>query len=396
MRQRSSARWLRSARCRACRGKSSRRQSPTPISKANVCPYYGKEIPGFECLGLDPDKVYQLYRDPEELERAAPSFNNLPLLSRHVPVTADSHQPDLVVGSTGTDAVFEAPYLKNSLVIWARDAIGGVESNAQKELSCAYRYRADMTSGDIDGEPYDGVMRDIVGNHLAIVGEGRAGPDVVVGDSKENSSMGKTVLSRKAVLAQGAAMACLAPKLAADAKIDITSAFAGVTAKNYMAKKPGIIADITRRCVRRWMGHTFRAKPTKEPEGIHEIPGSRRSTRRQSRPSSAVRTPLATQPETPRAASASPGGLAPQAMEVKTSGSKVRTSNGPAANESRLKVKGRGTKTGARKVRAVMTRPRMRRPSLRLTAEPHLRVSSVPTMSTANPSRYRIGSRPHL
>ncbi len=219
----------------------------TPISKANVCPYYGKEIPGFECLGLDPDKVYQLYRDPEELERAAPSFNNLPLLSRHVPVTADSHQPDLVVGSTGTDAVFEAPYLKNSLVIWARDAIGGVESNAQKELSSAYRYRADMTPGEIDGEPYDGVMRDIVGNHVALVTEGRAGSDVVVGDSKENSPMAKTVLSRKAVLAQGAAMACLAPKLAADAKIDITPAFTGVTAKNYAAKKPSIIADITRR-----------------------------------------------------------------------------------------------------------------------------------------------------
>ncbi|MDQ0507401.1 DUF2213 domain-containing protein [Xanthobacter agilis] len=219
----------------------------TPISKANVCPYYGKEIPDFEALGLDPDKVYQLYRDPDELEKAAPSFNNLPLLSRHVPVTADSHQPDLVVGSTGTDAVFEAPYLKNSLVIWARDAIGGVESSAQKELSCAYRYRADMTPGEIDGEAYDGVMRDIIGNHLAIVSEGRAGPDVVVGDSKENSPMAKTVLSRKAVLTQGAVAAFLAPKLAADEKIDIAPAFVGVTAKNYTHKKPSIIAEITKR-----------------------------------------------------------------------------------------------------------------------------------------------------
>ncbi|MFG1417183.1 DUF2213 domain-containing protein [Xanthobacter sp. V0B-10] len=219
----------------------------TPISKANVCPYYGREIPDFDGLGLDPEKVYQLYRDPDELAQAAPTFNNLPLLSRHVPVTADSHQPDLVVGSTGTDAVFDAPFLANSLVIWARDAIGGVESNAQKELSSAYRYRADMTPGEIDGEPYDGVMRDIVGNHVALVVEGRAGPDVVVGDSKENSPMGKTVLSRKAVLAQGAVMACLAPKLAADAKIDITPAFAGVTAKNYVSKKPTIIAEITKR-----------------------------------------------------------------------------------------------------------------------------------------------------
>ena len=44
------------------------------ISKATVNPYYGKEIPGYEALGLQPDKVYRLLRDPVELERAAPTF----------------------------------------------------------------------------------------------------------------------------------------------------------------------------------------------------------------------------------------------------------------------------------------------------------------------------------
>ncbi|NYM92270.1 DUF2213 domain-containing protein, partial [Salmonella enterica subsp. enterica serovar Typhimurium] len=34
-----------------------------------------------------------------------------------------------------------------------------------------------------DGEPYDGVMRNIVGNHVALVGDGRAGPDCLVMDS---------------------------------------------------------------------------------------------------------------------------------------------------------------------------------------------------------------------
>lgn len=219
----------------------------TPISKANICPYRGDEIPNWEGLGLDAHKIYQLYRDPEELEKAATTFNNLPILTRHVPVTAADHQPDLVVGSTGTDASFEGPYLKNTLVIWARDAIEGVESDAQKELSCGYRYRADMTPGEVNGEHFDGVMRDIVGNHLALVPSGRAGPDVVVGDSKEKLNMAKTVLSRKAVLLQGAAHACLAPKLAADAKIDLTPVFAGVTAKNYQSKKPSIISEITKR-----------------------------------------------------------------------------------------------------------------------------------------------------
>src|SRR4029077_19016588 len=107
------------------------------ISKATVNPYIGREIPDWKALGLNPDKVYRLLRDPDELAKAAPTFNNIPVLSRHVPVTADDHKPDLVIGSTGTDS---APYLRNSLVIWARDAIDDIESEVKKELSSGYRY----------------------------------------------------------------------------------------------------------------------------------------------------------------------------------------------------------------------------------------------------------------
>ena len=57
------------------------------ISKATVNPYYGKEIPGYEALGLQPDTVYRLFRDPVELERGAATFARLPILSKHVPVT---------------------------------------------------------------------------------------------------------------------------------------------------------------------------------------------------------------------------------------------------------------------------------------------------------------------
>ena len=155
----------------------------TPISRANVCQYAGYEIPGAEELGLDPNKLYSLLRDPEELAKAAPSFNNVPLLSNHVPVTADDHQPDLVVGSTGTDAVFRDPYLFNSLVVWAKDAIEDIQSGKKRELSAAYHYRADMTPGNYKGTPFHIVMRDISANHVAIVSAGRAGSDVCVGDS---------------------------------------------------------------------------------------------------------------------------------------------------------------------------------------------------------------------
>ena len=160
--------------------------STTPISKANVCEYLGREIPGADELGLDPARRYRLWRHPEELAKAAPTFNNIPVLSRHVPVSAEDYQPEIVIGSTGTDAVFDKPYLKNSLVIWAKDAIDGIEREVKKELSSAYRYKPDMTPGTTpSGEKFDGIMRSIVGNHVAVVQDGRAGPDVVVADSSD-------------------------------------------------------------------------------------------------------------------------------------------------------------------------------------------------------------------
>ena len=156
----------------------------SPITKANVCGYRGSEIPGSEALGLDPDKVYQLLRDPEELRLAVSTFDGLPILSRHVPLTAADHRRDVVVGSTGSAAMFRDPYLTNSLVIWDAAAIRAIETGEARELSAGYRYVADMTPGRFRGERYQGVMRSIRGNHVALVSAGRAGDDVVVMDSK--------------------------------------------------------------------------------------------------------------------------------------------------------------------------------------------------------------------
>ena len=187
----------------------------SPISKANVCPYYGREIPNSEALGLQPNRVYQLLRDPVELAKAAPTFNSIPLLNQHIPVNAAAPQKESIVGATGTDATFTPPYLTNSLVIWDASAIAGIETGEQRELSSSYRYVADMTPGEFEGVPYDGRMTDIVGNHVALVPAGRAGADVVVGDSlpTEFTSMKK---SNRAVAMRAAAGAYLRPILAQD------------------------------------------------------------------------------------------------------------------------------------------------------------------------------------
>lgn len=201
--------------------------SKTNISKANVCPYFGREIPNWQELGLDGDKVYRLYRDPEELAKGANTFNNLPILNKHIRVTVEEPKKENVVGSIGSDVSFDEQYLKASLCIWDAPAIAGVESEKQCELSAAYYYRADMTPGTApDGEVFDGVMRDIKGNHLALVEAGRAGPDVYVADSdpftkntdkpkKETPAMKMTKLGKALALSlQG-----LSPKIAQDSAL---------------------------------------------------------------------------------------------------------------------------------------------------------------------------------
>ena len=190
------------------------------ISKAAVNPYYGREIPGYEALGLDENKVYRLLRDPVELERGAPTFARLPILSEHVPVTVDAPRPDLVVGAIGSEIAFDSPYLDADLCVWDAAAIAGIETDKVRELSCAYRYVPMMEPGTFEGQAYDGRMTEIQGNHLALVEVGRAGADVVVADKnpftlKEETAMKMSKLGK----ALFAALCAASPVLAADSAL---------------------------------------------------------------------------------------------------------------------------------------------------------------------------------
>lgn len=184
----------------------------TPVTMAAVNNYYGREIPDYESLGLKSDTVYRMFRCPEELAKAVPTFNAAPLLDKHTAVLASNPPKDDIIGATGGEAEFDGQYLYNSLVAWDSKTIAGIESGQQREISSSYRYRADMTAGMYNGEEYDGVMRDIVCNHVAIVPNGRAGPTVFVYDSKPK---GIDIMSKVNKL-----WAFLKPQLANDADPD--------------------------------------------------------------------------------------------------------------------------------------------------------------------------------
>jgi uncharacterized protein len=158
--------------------------SKTHITKATVNPYFGMEIPNSAALGLDPKTIYYMLRSPEELAKAAPTFERIQILIKHKPILNTDPPKLITVGTVGSDVSFDAPYLNADVCLWDETAIAGIETQTQHEWSCAYRYVAVMTAGIFEGQRYDGIMTEIQADHLAIVEDGRAGSDVIAADQE--------------------------------------------------------------------------------------------------------------------------------------------------------------------------------------------------------------------
>ena len=154
------------------------------ITKEQVAPYFGREIPNWQRLGLNPDGIYKLYRPAAEIKKAVESCNGIPIQLEHHEDLADAPAKETRIGSTGTDGEFRAPYLVNSLHFTDANAIKRIQDGSMRELSLCYRYEPVAKRGTFDGEDYDLVMTNLSCNHVALVEKGRAGHDVFVKDSE--------------------------------------------------------------------------------------------------------------------------------------------------------------------------------------------------------------------
>lgn len=155
----------------------------TIITKAAVNPYYGSEIPDYERLGLDPNKVYNMLRDPEELKKGMHTLGEKQLLLKHIFVSAEDPQKESIAGTIGSNLEMVGDDVKGSLTVWDKEAINLIESGKLAELSASYFYDPVMKSGTFKGQPYDGIMTNIRGNHVALVERGRIGRDALVADA---------------------------------------------------------------------------------------------------------------------------------------------------------------------------------------------------------------------
>ena len=139
------------------------------------------------------------YRSDEEVFRtdSLESLKGAPVTDFH-PMENNSecfltaaNAKDHIIGITES-VERDGDYLKGSLIIFHEDAIKAIESGARKEISLGYKCRLDKTPGSIKGQAYDGIQRDIIVNHVALVptGWGRAGADCTIRTDSKTTTTG--------------------------------------------------------------------------------------------------------------------------------------------------------------------------------------------------------------
>lgn len=155
-----------------------------PLSKVGIFQYSGAQVGG------DPSKVYNVYRPEEELSNpeTLDSFRLLPWIDDHVMLGNPDTDQNLtpaekkgIEGVIGEEVFFKDGILYGNIKVFSENLAALIESG-KKQLSAGYRCVYELVSGTWNGQPFDAIQRNIRGNHLALVDEGRMGKEVAVLD----------------------------------------------------------------------------------------------------------------------------------------------------------------------------------------------------------------------
>jgi hypothetical protein len=108
------------------------------------------------------------------------SFAGKAITLEHPSVLLDStNTKDYQIGFSGTEVVYDNGFVRAVMTITDDEAIKRIMRGDAKEVSAGYRVNYEATPGVTDsGENYDGIQKEISGNHIAVVRRGRAGPQV--------------------------------------------------------------------------------------------------------------------------------------------------------------------------------------------------------------------------
>lgn len=171
-----------------------------PMTKIGVFPYLGSQI----SPELEPNKVYGVLRSKEELTRpeTLKSLELIPLINEHTMIgNKEGMTPaeDVgVEGVTGTNVQINDPFITNDLKIFSENLKQEIESG-KKELSMGYFCDYELKEGELNGKKYSAIQKNIIYNHIALVGEGRMGSDVRVMDGFTFDSLSDITNTKKGV-----------------------------------------------------------------------------------------------------------------------------------------------------------------------------------------------------
>lgn len=171
--------------------------APGNMARTGVQDYRAYEL-GLDADGMDPMKVIRLHRPPEEVFDAASmaSFEGKPITIEHPPVAVTSDNWSELAKGDVRNVARSGELMTGTLVIRSKDAIEAVQSG-KAQLSNGYIFELDMTSGTTaDGRAYDGIQRNIRGNHVALVDAARCGSACRIADSQPNLE-GRTMADAK-------------------------------------------------------------------------------------------------------------------------------------------------------------------------------------------------------
>jgi hypothetical protein len=172
--------------------------APGNLARTGVQEYRAFEL-GLDVDGMDPMKVIRLHRPAEEVfnPTSMASFESKPITIEHPKeaVTSDNWS-ELAKGEV-RDVTRSGDLMTGTLLVRAKDAIEAVQTG-KVQLSNGYTFELDMTPGQTaDGRAYDGIQRNIRGNHVALVDAARCGSACRIADSQTNITKGKTMTDAK-------------------------------------------------------------------------------------------------------------------------------------------------------------------------------------------------------
>ena len=150
-----------------------------PIARTGIYKYLGTEI------GKDENKVFDVYRtDDEVFDKATiSSFEGKAFTDDHPveDVTADNWQiySKGEISNVRRGSGEDSEKLVADIIIRDPVTISEVESGVKREVSCGYTCDYVEENGKV-------YQKNIRGNHLALVKNGRAGSTVAIKDEKPN------------------------------------------------------------------------------------------------------------------------------------------------------------------------------------------------------------------